>query len=463
MNMENIKISFVSLGCDKNLMDSEIMLGLISERGYIVTQQEELADIIIVNSCGFKLDASEEGIENILRVADYKNVGNCKAIIVTGCMAQRYKEQIFDELPEVDAVVGTGDFESIGTVISELLEKNEKVKLITDENKVLNEENSLKRIVTTTGGFAYLKIAEGCDKRCTYCTIPSLRGKYRSRSIESLVKEAELLVKQEVREIILVAQDTSLYGVDLYKEQKLVELIRELSKIEDLRWIRLLYCYPEHITDELIDEMAMNDKVCNYIDMPIQHSDDKILKLMGRRSTQANLEEIICKIRAKIPNICIRTTFIVGFPNETEEEFENLYSFVERMKFDRLGVFTYSREEGTPSFKMENQVEEDVKLERQERILALQKDVSAEICESFVGETLEVIVEGRIEDSEYEEDDEDNAKYVYCGRSYRDCYEIDGFVFFEVDRELKILAGDFYNIKITSASDYDLVGEIEIL
>lgn len=449
---EQVKISFVSLGCDKNLMDSEIMLGLIKEEGYVVTQQEETADIIIINSCGFKIDASEEGIENILRVADFKQTGNCKGIIVTGCMAQRYKEEIFDSLPEVDAVVGTGDFESIGSVIKDILNGNQKVSLITDNNKPIDEKNSLKRVITTTGGFAYLKIAEGCDKKCTYCTIPSIRGKFRSRTIESLVKEAELLANQGVREIILVAQDCSLYGIDLYGEKKLTELLKQLSKIEDIEWIRILYCYPEHIDDNLIQEMATNPKICNYIDMPIQHADNNILKLMGRASSCEKLEQTIQKLREKIPDICIRTTFIVGFPNESEEAFNNLYDFTKKMQFDRLGVFTYSREEGTPAFNMENQIDEDVKQQRKEKLMLLQKDISSKICQKFIGKTLKVIVEGKIEG-------EDN---VYCGRSYRDCYEIDGFVFFKCDDNIELLAGDFYDIKITDAYEYDLIGQLQL-
>ena len=448
---EQIKIAFVSLGCDKNLMDSEIMLGLIKEEGYIVTQDEEQADIIIINSCGFKIDASEEGIENILRVADFKETGRCKGIIVTGCMAQRYKEEIFDSLPEVDAVVGTGDFEQIGDVIKEILRGEKQVKLITDNNKALDEKNSLKRVVTTTGGFAYLKIAEGCDKKCTYCTIPSIRGKSRSRRIESHIEETKLLASQDIKEIILVAQDCSLYGTDIYGEKKLSELLDRLSEIEGIEWIRILYCYPEHIDDKLIDTMAKNEKICKYIDMPIQHADDNILKLMGRASTRAKLEETIDKLRAKMPDICIRTTFIVGFPNETEEAFYNLYDFVEKTKFDRLGIFTYSREEGTVAYDMQNQIDEDIKEERKEKLMLLQKDISSEICKKFLGKTLKVIVEGRIEG-------EDN---VYCGRSYRDCYEIDGFVFFKVPENMEVIAGDFYNIKITDAYEYDLIGEIE--
>ena len=441
------KISFVSLGCDKNLIDSEIMLGLIDEKGYIITPNDSEADVIIINSCGFILDANQEAIDKVLEMADYKANGNCKALIVTGCMAQRYKDEIFESLPEVDAVVGTGDFENIGAVIDRLLNGEKKVQLVTDINHLLNENNSYKRMVTTTGGFSYLKIAEGCDNRCTYCTIPSLRGKYRSRNIESLVKEAEILADKGVRELILIAQDTSLYGKDLYGEQKLHVLLQEISKIEDIKWIRILYCYPENVYDELIDEMASNPKVLHYLDMPVQHTNDRILKLMGRRSTGAKIKDTVNRLRAKMPDMCIRTTFITGFPTETQEEFESVIDFMKEVKFDRLGVFTYSPEEGTPACKMDGQIDEEIKAQRKESIMEAQMEISAELGQKFVGKTLEVIVEGKIED----EDD------LYCGRSFRDCYEIDGFVFFKSSEEL--IAGDFYNIKITSAGDYDLIGE----
>lgn len=447
--MENVKIAFVSLGCDKNLMDSEVMLGLIEEEGYIVTPDESDADIVIVNSCGFILDANQEAIDNILRIADYKTDGNLKGIIVTGCMAQRYKNEIFESLPEVDAVVGTGDFEQIGEVIKELTEGKKQVSLITDKNHKINEDNVLKRKISTAGGFAYMKIAEGCDNFCTYCTIPSLRGKYRSRTMDSLIKEAQMLADNDVREIILIAQDTSLYGKDLYGKLMLPELLRKISEIDGIEWIRLLYCYPENITDELIDEIALNPKVCHYMDMPIQHADDAVLKRMGRKSTRAGLIDVIGKIRAKMPDFCFRTTLIVGFPGETEEQFKNLVNFIEKVKFDRLGVFTYSREEGTPAYKMPDQIDEEIKVQRKDYIMDIQKNISAEKCDSFIGKTLKVIIEGKIEG-------EDNA---YCGRSYRDCYEIDGFVFFESDNEL--IAGDFVNVEITSASDYDLIGVID--
>lgn len=441
------KISFVSLGCDKNLIDSEIMLGLIDEKGYIITPNDSEADVIIINSCGFILDANQEAIDKVLEMADYKANGNCKALIVTGCMAQRYKDEIFESLPEVDAVVGTGDFENIGAVIDRLLNGEKKVQLVTDINHLLNENNSYKRMVTTTGGFSYLKIAEGCDNRCTYCTIPSLRGKYRSRNIESLVKEAQILADNGVRELILIAQDTSLYGKDLYGEQKLHVLLQEISKIEDIKWIRILYCYPENVYDELIDEMASNPKVLHYLDMPVQHTNDRILKLMGRRSTGDKIKDTVNRLRAKMPDMCIRTTLITGFPTETQEEFESVIDFMKEVKFDRLGVFTYSPEEGTPACRMDGQIDEEIKAQRKGSIMEAQMEISAELGQKFVGKTLEVIVEGKIED----EDD------LYCGRSFRDCYEIDGFVFFKSSEEL--IAGDFYNIKITSAGDYDLIGE----
>ncbi len=447
--MELTKIAFVSLGCDKNLMDSEIMLGLIEEEGYIVTSDESDADIIIVNSCGFIMDANEEAIDNILRIADYKINGKLYGIIVTGCMAQRYKEEIFESLPEVDAVVGTGDFEKIGEVIKALTEGKKQVKLITDNNNKLQEENSLKRKISTAGGFAYLKIAEGCDNLCTYCTIPSLRGKYRSRTMESLLSEARMLSENGVREIIIIAQDTSMYGTDIYGKKTLPDLLRKISEIDGIEWIRILYCYPENITDELIDEIYENDKICEYLDMPIQHSDDEILKRMGRKSTREGLLNVIGKIREKMPDFCIRTTLIVGFPGETDENFNNLVDFVKEAEFDRLGVFTYSREENTPAYKMRDQIDEDVKKQRKDYIMELQKSISSKKCDRFIGETLKVIIEGKIEG-------EDN---VFCGRSYRDCYEIDGFVFFKGEGEF--IAGDFVFVKITGASDYDLIGVID--
>ena len=444
-NEDKIKISFVSLGCDKNLVDSEVMLNIIEENNYQIISDEKNADVIIINTCGFIMDATEEGIENILTLASYKINGNCKALIVTGCMAQRYKEEIFKELPEVDAVIGTGEFSKIADVINKCITTNEKITLISDVNTPFDEKILSKRKLTTNSGFAYLKIAEGCDKKCTYCTIPSLRGKFRSRTMESLIEEAENLAKQDVKELIIVAQDTALYGIDLYGESKLHELLNKLSKIEDIEWIRILYCYPEHITDELINEIKTNKKICHYIDMPIQHSDNFILQKMARQSNTNKIKTTIEKLRKNVPDICIRTTLIVGFPGETEEHFNNLANFVSEMEFDRLGVFTYSQEEGTPAATMPNQIDDKTKNKRKDFIMELQNKISAKICEKQIGKTLKVIVEGKLPDED-----------VYCARSYRDCYEIDGYVFFNSNDEF--LSGDFVNVKITHSSEYDLIG-----
>lgn len=442
------KIAFVSLGCDKNLIDSEIMLGLLNEEGYTLTPDEEEADVVIINTCGFILDATEEGVENVLRIAGYKKRGRLKALIVTGCMAQRYKEQIFEEIPEVDAVVGTGGFEKIGTVIKDVL-SGKQVSLITDINNSPGTESRLKRIISTPNYFAYLKIAEGCDSHCTYCTIPSLRGKYRSVEIESLVKEAEMLAAKGVCELILIAQDTGLYGKDLYGEPKLHTLLRKLSEVPGIRWIRILYCYPEHITDDIINEIYENKKVCHYLDMPIQHACDRILKRMGRRSTREKIISVISRLREKIGDMCIRTTLIVGFPGETDDEFNSLVDFIKEMEFDRLGVFAYSREDGTPAHDFKDQIDEEIKQERKQYILDVQKNISLKKCGEWIGKTLEVVVEGRLPDED-----------IYCGRSFRDCYEIDGLVFFKNNGGAEPVTGEFLNIKITEASDYDLMGDV---
>ncbi len=442
-----MKICFISLGCDKNLVDSEIMLGLIDREGYIITQDEADADIIIINSCGFIAEASEEAIENILRVSEYKQTGKLKGLIVTGCMAQRYKNEIFKLLPEVDAVVGTADFEDIGDVIKAVIDGGKNVIKITDKDKRLDESLPMMRMMTSIGGFAYLKIAEGCDAHCTYCTIPSLRGRYRSRTIESLVEETKLLAEKGVTELIIVAQDTALYGKDIYEKPCLHTLLKKLSEVEGIRWIRILYAYPENITDELILEMATNPKICHYLDMPIQHASDNVLKMMGRRSRQAELYGIIDKLRRAVPDICLRTTLIVGFPGETEEDFNILKEFINKVGFDRLGVFEYSREDGTPAAKMKRQIHHSTKKRRKREIMELQNEISERICKGYIGRKLEVMVEGKLSG-------EDG---VYIGRSYRDCYEIDGYVFFGSDREL--LSGDYTEVLITSSSEYDLVGQ----
>lgn len=447
LNKVETKICFISLGCDKNLIDSEIMLGIIDNEGYIITQNELESDILIINTCGFIMDATEEGIENILRLANYKREGKCKGLIVTGCMAQRYKEEIFKELPEVDAVVGTSDFGLIVEVIKEVIE-GKQVTQISNINNLLNEELSLKRKLSTPNHFAYMKIAEGCDKHCTYCTIPSLRGKYRSRTMHNLIKEANYLAQQGVKELILVAQDTALYGIDLYGESKLHELLNKLSKIEDIKWIRILYSYPEHITKETIAEISLNEKICNYIDMPIQHSDNEILKKMGRNTNTEKLKSVISNLRNNIPDISIRTTLIVGFPGETQENFNNLVEFIKEIKFDKLGVFTYSKEQGTPAYNMPNQVDEAEKERRKNYIMKIQQDISSKKSQSHIGRILHTIVEGKLPEEEN----------TYCGRSYIDCYEIDGLIFFNSEEEL--ISGDFVNIHITHSSDYDLIGEI---
>ncbi len=443
---QQTKINFLSLGCDKNLVDSEIMLGIINENGYIITQDEEEADVIIVNSCGFKLDATEEGVNSILELAEYKTNGVCKGLIVTGCMAQRYKEEILEQMPEVDAVVGTGDFEQIAEVIKKV-EEGKKVTLITDMNKSLTEELSHKRMIATPQHFAYLKIAEGCDNRCTYCTIPSLRGSYRSRTMDSLVKEAEILAKNGTQELIVIAQDTAVYGKDIYGESRLHELLEKLEKVEGIQWIRVLYAYPEHITDNLIAEFKRNTKLVHYLDMPIQHTEDDVLRKMARRSRREELKTLMNKIRKEVPDFIFRTTLIVGFPGETQENFDSMVEFIEEMEFDKIGVFTYSQEEGTPAATMDNQIDEEVKVERKEYILQVQQNVSARKSMAYVGKTFDVMVDGKLP----EED-------VYVGRSYMDCYEIDGMVFFKADYE--IMSGDIVQVKITESLEYDLKGEL---
>lgn len=440
----SIKIAFISLGCDKNLVDSEAMLGIIDREGFIITNNEAEADVIIVNTCGFILDAAEEGIENIISAGEYKLSGKCKALIVSGCMAQRYQDEIFDELPEVDAVVGTGDFEKITQVIKDALGGN-KVRMVTDINHMINEELFENRKLSAPGYFAYLKIAEGCDSHCTYCVIPSLRGRYRSRKIESLVREASNLCANGIKELVLVAQDTARYGIDIYGAYELPKLLAELSKIEGLEWIRLLYCYPESITDGLIAEIRDNPKVCNYLDMPMQSGDNDTLKRMGRKSSRESLKGLVDKLRKEIPDIALRTTFITGFPGESEESFENTLDFIRELHFDKLGVFTYSPEEGTAAAKLPDQVDENEKLRRKAVMLDVQKSISAGLLAEKVGKTYKVMVEGYLPDHG-----------VYCGRTYGDAAEIDGMVFFESNEE--IVAGEIREVTISGSSEYDLTG-----
>ncbi|MDD2971931.1 MAG: 30S ribosomal protein S12 methylthiotransferase RimO [Lachnospiraceae bacterium] len=438
-----MKIFFVSLGCDKNLVDSEVMLGMLVEKGYTFTDDENEADIIVVNSCCFINDAKEESINTILEMAELKKE-NCKALIVTGCLAQRYKEEIQKEIPEVDAIIGTTAIDRIVETVEDVLSGKQEI-CMADINAT--PVYGKKRVVTTGGHYAYLKIAEGCDKHCSYCIIPKIRGNYRSIPMESLVKEAEQLVENGARELILVAQETTLYGVDLYKSKRLPELLRELCKISELYWIRILYCYPEEITDELIQVIKEEKKVCHYLDMPIQHASDTILKRMGRRTNQEELREIVGKLRKEIPDICLRTTLITGFPGETEADHEELLTFVNEMEFDRLGVFTYSPEEDTPAASMADQIHEEVKKAHQAEIMELQQDIAFERAEAMIGKCVDAIIEGKVAD--------ENA---YVARTYKDAPNVDGYLFINTDREL--MTGDYVTAKVTGSYEYDLIGEL---
>lgn len=450
-----MKILFVSLGCDKNLVDSEVMLGLIREKGFELTNEEERADIIVVNTCCFINDAKEESVTTILEMAEYKKNGNLKGLIVTGCMAQRYKEEIQKEIPEVDAILGTTSYDEIGSVIDSVLQGNKAIKM-KDLQYVPSAQTT--RVNTTGGYYSYLKIAEGCDKHCTYCIIPKLRGNYRSVPMEKLIKEAEEMGKRGVKELILVAQETTLYGVDIYGEKTLPKLLKELCKIPELEWIRLLYSYPEEITDELIQVMKEEEKICNYIDMPIQHGSDKILKAMGRRTNKNELIQIVNKLRDNIPDIAIRTTLISGFPGETKEEHEELKDFVSKIKFDRLGVFTYSKEEDTPAAKLDNQVPENIKKNRQEELMKLQQEIAFIQGKDMLGRKLKIIIEGKLPEDEVWGDGKfaDFSEPVYIGRTYKDAPNVDGYIFVTARGEL--LSGEFVEVLVTDSKEYDLVG-----
>ena len=436
-----MKILFISLGCDKNLVDSEVMLGLLASRGYEMTDEETKADIIVVNTCCFIRDAKEESIQNILEMARYKKEGHLKALIVTGCMAQRYRQEVLDEISEVDAVLGTASYDKILDVIDEALKGHHSV---TMEDMNALPEVPTKRLVTTGGHFAYLKIAEGCDKHCTYCIIPKIRGNFRSVPMEELLEEAGYLAEQGVRELILVAQETTLYGKDIYGKKSLHLLLKELCKINSIRWIRVMYCYPEEITDELIEVMK-EEKVCHYLDLPIQHANDTILKRMGRRTSKQKLITVIGKLRKEIPDICLRTTLITGFPGETNEQHEELMGFVDEMEFDRLGVFIYSPEEDTPAAAMPDQIEEEIKEKRQAELMELQQNIAFEKAENMIGQEVLVMIEGKVAD--------ENA---YVGRTYRDAPNVDGLIFVNTEEELN--SGDFAKVKVSGAADYDLIG-----
>lgn len=440
-----MNIFFVSLGCDKNLVDSEKMIGILKDNGYEIINNEQTADIIIVNTCCFINDAKEESITTILEMAQYKKTGNLKSLIVTGCLAERYKEEILEEIPEVDALLGTASFDDIMDVMNEL-NTGKKTMIFQDLDRI--PKTSSRRVLTSGSYSSYLKIAEGCDKHCTYCIIPKVRGNYRSVPMEELLEEAGYLAEQGVTELILVAQETTIYGQDLYGEKSLAKLLTNLCKIEGIEWIRILYCYPEEITDELIEVIKSESKICNYLDIPIQHGSDRILKLMGRRTNKADLTNIIRKLRREIPDIILRTTLITGFPTETEEEHEELKEFVNDMQFDRLGVFTYSKEDNTPAVLLKPQISEKLKKIRQNELMELQQSIVFSQVNKYEGKVFDLLVEGRIA----EEDG------VYICRTYMDAPQVDGFFFLNSTEEL--ISGSIVKAIVTGARDYDLVGEI---
>lgn len=439
-----MNLLFISLGCDKNLVDSEVMLGLLAKEGYQMVDDEQEAEVIVINTCCFIHDAKEESIQTILEMAQYKEEGRLKALIVTGCLAQRYQQEILDEIPEVDAVLGTTAYTEIARAIEEALEG--KGKVTTEDLNALPLTDP-HRIVTTGGHYAYLKIAEGCGKHCTYCIIPKLRGDYRSVPMERLIAEAKDLAEQGVRELILVAQETTLYGKDLYGEKSLYRLLKELCRIDGIRWIRILYCYPEEIDDPLIQVIKEEKKICHYLDLPIQHASDEVLRRMGRRTSKEQLKAVIGKLREEIPDICLRTTLITGFPGETKEQHEELMEFVDEMEFDRLGVFTYSPEEDTPAAEMPDQIPEEIKEERQAELMELQQDIAFDAAENMIGKEVLVMIEGKVAD--------ENA---YVGRTYKDAPGVDGLIFINTEEEL--MSGDFAKVKVTGALEYDLIGEL---
>lgn len=439
-----MKILFVSLGCDKNLVDSEMMLGRLKERGYEFTDDEVEAEAAVVNTCCFIGDAKEESINTLLELAQLRESGQIRALVAAGCMAQRYREEIRQEIPEVDGIVGTTAIADIADALDAALAGKRE-----DCFRDLHEapDGRLARVVTTGGHYAYLKIAEGCDKCCTYCIIPKVRGRYRSVPMEDLQRQAEWLAENGVRELILVAQETTLYGVDLYGKKSLPQLLERLAQISGIRWIRLLYCYPEEIDDELIETIQKEEKVCHYLDIPVQHASDPVLKRMGRRADQEGLRRIIGMLRSRIPDICLRTTLISGFPGETQEDHEQLLRFVDEMEFDRLGVFAYSQEEDTPAAVMPGQISEEIKEERKSEIMQLQQEIAFEKAENMKGKALLCMVEGKMADED-----------VYVARTYMDAPEVDGYIF--IDTSENLMTGDFVKVKVTKTNGYDLIGEI---
>ena len=447
--MNNLKIYLQSLGCDKNLVDSEMMLGILSKEGFEVTDDENEADIAVINTCSFIHDAKQESVNAILEMADLKDAGMLKVLLVCGCLAQRYSDELLAEIPQIDAILGTMAIDRIAEAVHEAL----RARALTDKKPViLPDINSplpsyQKRFLTGAGHTAYLKIAEGCDKHCTYCAIPSMRGRYRSYPMENLLDDAKSLAEGGVKELILVAQESTLYGVDLYGHKMLPDLLKKLCGIDGIEWIRILYCYPEEITDELIETIRAEKKICHYLDVPIQHASDAILKRMGRKTSNAELREMIAKLRERIPDICIRTTLITGFPGESDEDFAILKAFVDEMEFDRLGVFTYSKEEGTPAAEMPDQVDEEIKEARRDELMLLQQEISYALAEEKIGETLTAFVEGKLPDED-----------VYVARTYMDAPDVDGYFFISCDYELQ--SGDFVPAKVTDCNEYDLIGAV---
>lgn len=442
------KIAFVSLGCDKNTVDSEIMIELLTEKGYEIVKEDDQAEVIIVNTCGFIQDAKEESIQTLIEMGEYKQTGNLKALIAAGCLAERYAKEIFSELPEVDAVVGTGSYEEIVDVVEELLAGKKQVRRLLDASK--RDLGYRRRILTTPGYYGYVKIAEGCDNRCTYCVIPRLRGVFRSRRPEDILREVRDMAEEGVRELMIVAQDITKYGKDWDGKSHLPELLRQIAAVEGIHWIRLLYCYPEDITEELVQTIAEEPKIVHYVDMPIQHCADGVLRRMGRHHTKARLLEVIGKLREAVPDIALRTTLIAGFPGETEADFQELCDFVREVRFDRLGVFAYSQEEDTPAAKMPDQVPEEEKERRKDILMELQQKISSEKSQEAVGCRMEVMIEGQIPG------EGEGEELVYSARTYRDAPEIDGFLF--LTSSASYMSGDFTQAEVVGAFEYDLMG-----
>lgn len=441
-----INVGLVSLGCPKNLVDSEVMLGLLREAKFNITSNEAEADVLIVNTCGFIQSAKEESIRHIFELAQYKDRGRCQALVVTGCLAQRYHQELMEEIPEIDALVGPGHINDIVQIIKEILANKQRKSHICEPEYIYDEY--APRLLSTPTYTAYIKIAEGCDNRCAYCAIPNIRGRFRSRPLESIVAEAKTLVANGTREIILIAQDTTRYGQDIYGQYSLDKLLWLLQDIPDLKWIRILYCYPNRFTDGLIKAIAQLPKVCKYIDLPVQHANNEILRAMGRPGNQQQVRSLIDRLRREIPGLVLRTSFIVGFPGETEEQFQELLNFMQQVKFDRAGVFTYSQEEGTPAAELPNQIPEEIKQERYHRAMTLQREISLAQNQRRIGQVLEVLVEKVI----------DGSKNIYAGRSMGDAPEIDGTV--EIVSTRPLISGEFVHVKITRALEYDLMGEL---